>query len=78
MENPASRHVKPVKQAEPSYMSLPTSRLAIGETCCHCTVKNGLHQRFGCEPKEEEKNGTRRKFNSIYDKFKNSEKTDGL
>lgn len=55
MENPASRHVKPVKQAEPSYMSLPTSRLAIGETCCHCTVKNGLHQRFGCEPKEEGK-----------------------
>lgn len=30
-------------------MCLPTSRLAVGETCRHTTFKNGLHQRFGCE-----------------------------
>lgn len=31
-------------------MSLPTSCLAIGKTCCHPTFKNGLHQRLGREP----------------------------
>lgn len=31
-------------------MSLAAACLAIGETCCHTTFKNGLHQRFSCEP----------------------------
>lgn len=31
-------------------MSLAASRLAIGETGCHTTFKNGLHKRFSCEP----------------------------
>lgn len=50
MENTASRQINLIQKAESSYMSLPASCLAIGETCCHATFENGLHQRFGCEP----------------------------
>lgn len=37
-----------------TYMSLSTSCLAIGKTCSHATIKNGLHQRFSCEPEVKE------------------------
>lgn len=52
----------PKQQAE-AYMSLPTSSLAVGETCCHSTFENGMHQRFGCEP--EERNSICHKLNTL-------------
>lgn len=44
-----------MQQAMTSYMSLPASCLTIGKACCHSTFKNGLHQRFSCEPKDKNK-----------------------
>ena len=41
-------------------MSLSTSRLAIGKTCCHAAFKNGLDQRFSCEP--EDNNSVNEKY----------------
>lgn len=62
MESTASRRVNTTQEAE-AYMSLSTSSLAISETGCHTTLENGLHQRFGCEPKE--KNSIGHKLNSF-------------
>lgn len=48
----ASGIVNSVQQAAAPYMGFATSCLAVGKTRCHASFKNGLHQRFRCEPEE--------------------------
>lgn len=48
----ASGKVNTVQQADAPYMGFAASRLTVGETRCHASFKNGLHQRFRREPEE--------------------------
>lgn len=48
----ASGKVNTVQQADAPYMGFAASCLTVGETRCHASFKNGLYQRFRCEPEE--------------------------
>lgn len=39
-----------MQRADAPYVGFAASCLTVGETRCHASLKNGLHQRFGSEP----------------------------